>query len=65
MLLVLLLVLPLLGGVVIGMAPRYPLAAWAAVFTNGAVLVLGVLLAVRVVGHAPASGAWGCSVPTR
>ena len=39
MLLVLLLVLPLLGGVVIGVAPRHPLAGWAAVVTNGAVLV--------------------------
>jgi len=59
MLLVLLLVLPLLGGVVIGVAPRHRMAGWAAVVTNGAVLILGVVLAVRVVGHAPASGAWG------
>lgn len=59
MVLVLLLLLPVVGGVVIGVAPRHTLAGWAAVLANGAVLALGVLLAVQVVGHAPARGAWG------
>ncbi|MGD0883015.1 MAG: proton-conducting transporter membrane subunit [Acidimicrobiales bacterium] len=59
MALVLLLVLPLLGGVVVAVAPRHPLAQWTAVATNGATLALGIAVTVRVVGSVALTGAWG------
>ncbi|MGO9027924.1 MAG: proton-conducting transporter membrane subunit [Acidimicrobiales bacterium] len=59
MILLLLLVLPLLGGAAMAAAPRHPRVGWAGVATNGATLVLGVVLAVRVVRTAPLTGVWG------
>ncbi len=59
MVLVTILVLPLLGGAAIAAGRGRRSTAWVAVATNGAVLVLGILTAVRVVRHGPLSGAWG------
>ncbi len=58
MILLLILVLPLIGGAVVG-GWRHPWAGWVAVAGNGAALGLGAWAAVRVIGSAPLSGAAG------
>jgi hydrogenase-4 component F len=58
MALVLILVLPLLGGVVLAVARWRPWAAWVAVGANAAMLGAGIALSVRVVRHGAVSGAW-------
>jgi len=59
MVLVTILALPLLGGAAIAVGRGRRASAWVAVATNGATLVLGILIAVRVVKDGPISGAWG------
>jgi len=66
MVLVLMLVLPLLGGAAIaagGGRPSPGWARWTGVAANGAVLVLGVGTAVRVVHTGPLTSAGGCYGP--
>jgi hydrogenase-4 component F len=58
MILVLILVLPLLGGAVVA-GWRHRSAAWVAVASNGTALALGIVTAVRVVDSGPLSGAAG------
>ena len=58
MVLVLIITLPLLGGGVVA-GWRHPMAAWAAVATNGAALALGIWTAVHVVESGPLNGAAG------
>jgi hydrogenase-4 component F len=59
MALVAILVLPLLGGAAIAAGRGRRWASGIGVVSNGAVLVLGILTAVRVVGDGPLAGAWG------
>ncbi len=59
MLLIVLLVLPLLGGTAVGVGRGRPAAVWTAVGSNGAALALGVALAVHVVQGRPVTGAFG------
>ena len=59
MTLVVLLLLPVLGGVVMAAARWRPWAAWVAVATNAAVLGVAIALAVRVVRHGAMVGASG------
>ena len=59
MMLISILLLPLLGGTAIAAGGGRRWTTRAAVATNGAVLVLGILTAVRVVRDGPLSGAWG------
>ncbi len=59
MVLVLILVLPLLGAAATAAAWGRPTAGWAGVASNGAVLVVGVLAAARVVRTGPLTGAGG------
>jgi hydrogenase-4 component F len=57
--LLLILVLPLFGGVVLAVARWRPWAAWVAVGTNVAMLAAGITLSVRVVRNGAVSGLWG------
>jgi hydrogenase-4 component F len=57
MILVLILVLPLLGGVTIAAGRGRPSFGWVGVAANGATLALGVWTAVRVVRTGPLTGA--------
>ena len=59
MALALILVLPILGGAVVGAAGWRPWSAWAAVGANGALLGVGIALSVHVVAHGTVTGAWG------
>jgi len=59
MALVVLLLLPLLGAAVVAVGRTRPAAAWAAVGTNGGVLLLGIAVAVRETEVGPLTGAWG------
>ena len=59
MLLVTILILPFLGGAAVAFGRGRPWSAWVAVASNGAVLVLGIVAAVRVLRGGPLTGAWG------
>jgi hydrogenase-4 component F len=59
MMVVLILGLPLLGGVVPAAAGWRRWAAWSAVIANAVMLGAGIALAVRVVRHSAVGGMWG------
>jgi len=59
MLLVLVLMLPALGGAVIAVAPTRRWAGWTGVGANAATLACGIVLAFRVVGGPAVVGGWG------
>jgi hydrogenase-4 component F len=59
MAMVLILMLPLLGGLLLAAAGWRPWAAWAAVAANAAMLGTGIALSVRVVHHGAMSGLSG------